>query len=115
MIDRDPISHSVTVPTGYHNSSLKEKGLQVLTVKKEWHHLGLTKSSTVYGRTIHVYNPERTLCDIFRQRNNIDPDLLNESMKRYMAKKERDVPQLLRYAETFRVSSPLRKYIEILL
>lgn len=115
LTDRDPISLSVTVPTGYHNPSLKDKDLRVHTVKKEWHHLGLTKSSTVYGRTIHVYNPERALCDVFRQRNRVDPDLLNASMKRYMARKERNVPQLLRYAETFRVSSPLRKYVEILL
>lgn len=115
LTDRDPISLSVTVPTGYHNPALKDKGIRVYTVKKEWHHLGLAKSSTVYGRTIHVYNPERALCDMFRQRNSVDPDLLNESMKRYMAKEERNIPLLLRYAETLRVSSPLRKYVEILL
>ncbi|WP_298827541.1 hypothetical protein [uncultured Planococcus sp.] len=84
-------------------------------MKKEWHELGLTEISTVYGRPIRLYNAERTLCDIFRQRSKVDADLLNDSMKRYLARKEKNVPQLLRYAEQLRVSTPIRKYVEILL
>ncbi|ANU28592.1 type IV toxin-antitoxin system AbiEi family antitoxin domain-containing protein [Planococcus versutus] len=115
LTDRDPISYSVTVPTGYHNQLLMNNGLQVYTVKKEWHELGVTESSTVYGRQIRLYNAERTLCDLFRQRNKVDADLLNDSMKRYLTRKEKNIPQLLRYADLFRVSSPIRKYVEILL
>ncbi|AIY06669.1 hypothetical protein Plano_2704 [Planococcus sp. PAMC 21323] len=115
LTDRDPISYSVTVPTGYHNRLLMNNDLQVYTVKKEWHELGVTESSTVYGRQIRLYNAERTLCDLFRQRNKVDADLLNDSMKRYLNRKEKNIPQLLRYADLFRVSSPIRKYVEILL
>ena len=115
LTDRDPITYSVTAPLGYHNRLLTDNGLQVYTVKKEWHQLGLTETSTVYGRPIRLYNPERTLCDVFRQRNKVDADLLNDSIKRYLKRKEKNVPQLLRYAEQFRVSSPIRKYVEILL
>lgn len=115
LTDRDPISYSVTVPTGYHNRLLMNNDLQVYTVKKEWHELGVTESSTVYGRQIRLYNAERTLCDLFRQRNKVDADLLNDSMKRYLTRKEKNIPQLLRYADLFRVSSPIRKYVEILL
>ncbi|MFD1030210.1 type IV toxin-antitoxin system AbiEi family antitoxin domain-containing protein [Metaplanococcus flavidus] len=115
LTDRDPITYSVTVPTGYHNRLLTDNGLQVYTVKKEWHELGVTETTTVYGRPIRLYNAERTLCDMFRQRNNVDPDLLTDSMKRYLARKEKNIPQLLRYAEQFRVSTPIRKYVEILL
>ncbi|MGE6415253.1 type IV toxin-antitoxin system AbiEi family antitoxin domain-containing protein [Planococcus kocurii] len=115
LTDRDPISYSVTVPIGYHNRLLMNNDLQVYTVKKEWHELGVTESSTVYGRQIRLYNAERTLCDLFRQRNKVDADLLNDSMKRYLTRKEKNIPQLLRYADLFRVSSPIRKYVEILL
>ncbi|EIM05894.1 hypothetical protein A1A1_13772 [Planococcus antarcticus DSM 14505] len=115
LTDRDPISYSVTVPIGYHNRLLMNNDLQVYTVKKEWHELGVTESSTVYGRQIRLYNAERTLCDLFRQRNKVDADLLNDSMKRYLTRKEKNIPQLLRYADLFRVSSLIRKYVEILL
>lgn len=115
LTDRDPIMYSVTVPVGYHNQLLTDNGLQVYTVKKEWHKLGVTETTTAYGRPIHLYNAERTLCDLFRKRNKVDTDLLNDGMKRYLARKDKNVPQLLRYAEQFRVSSPIRTYVEILL
>lgn len=115
LTDRDPITYSVTVPVGYHNQLLMDNGLQVHTVKKEWHNLGVTETTTAYGRPIRLYNAERTLCDLFRKRNKVDADLLNDGMKRYLARKDKNVPQLLRYAEQFRVSSPIRTYVEILL
>ena len=61
-------------------------------MKKEWHELGLTEISTVYGRPIRLYNAERTLCDMFRQRNKVDADLLNASMKRYLNKERKECP-----------------------
>ncbi|WP_033543908.1 type IV toxin-antitoxin system AbiEi family antitoxin domain-containing protein [Planococcus sp. CAU13] len=115
LSDRDPITYSVTVPVGYHSQLLTDNGLQVYTVKKEWHEFGVTEAATIHGRPIRLYDVERTLCDLFRQRNKVDADLLNDSMKRYLARKEKNIPQLLRYAEQFRVSSPIRKYVEILL
>lgn len=115
LTDRDPITYSVTVPNGYHSQLLIEKNIQVFSVKKDWYSLGMTETTTAFGRPIHLYNPERTLCDMFRRRNTVDTDLLNDGMKRYLARKERNVPQLLRYAELLRVSSPIRKYVEILL
>ena len=115
LTDRDPITYAVTVPLGYHSQLLTDSGVQVHSVKKEWHALGVTETVTIYGRPIRLYDVERTLCDLFRQRNKGDADLLNDAMKRYLARKEKNVPQLLRYAEQFRVSSPIRKYVEILL
>lgn len=115
LTDRDPLMYAVTVPVGYHNRLHTENSLQLYTVKKEWHKLGVTETTTAYGRPIRLYNAERTLCDLFRKRNQVDADLLNDGMKRYLARKDKNVPQLLRYAEQFRVSSPIRTYVEILL
>lgn len=115
LTDRDPIAYAVTVPLGYHSQLLNDNGVQVYSVKKEWHELGVTETTTIHGRPIRLYDVERTLCDLFRQRNKGDAALLNDAMKRYLARKEKNVPQLLRYAEQFRVSSPVRQYVEILL
>lgn len=38
---------------------------------------------TSYGRFIKAYNQERTICDIIRNRNNMDITILNEAIKRY--------------------------------
>lgn len=115
LTDRDPLEWVGTVPAGYNSSNLRVAGVKVYTVKKEFHLLGVTAGKTEYGRPVSVYDKERTICDIVRSRNNLDVGIINESIKRYIADKEKNIPLLLRYAEKFRVQKILRTYLEILL
>lgn len=115
LTDRDPIEWSVTVPYGYNASHLRKAGVKVYTVKKALHLMGVTEGKTLYGRPIKIYNRERTICDIVRNRNNIDIAILNESIKRYLESKEKNIPLLLRYAKELGVQNNLRTYVEILL
>jgi hypothetical protein len=61
-----------------------------------------------------VYNKERTICDIVRNRNNIDVAILNEAIRRYLGTKGKNVPLLLRYAKKLDVQRIIRQYVEIL-
>ena len=115
LTDRDPISLSVTVPSGYNASKLKEEGLDVYFIKKELHDLGTMKGKTVYGRPINIYNKERTICDIVRSRSSIDISILNEGLKRYVEYKEKNIPLLMRYAKQLNIQTILRRYMEVLL
>ena len=115
LTDRDPLEWSATVPAGYNSSHLKDGGIIVYSIKKELHQLGVTELETQFGRKIKVYNKERTICDILRNRNNMDIAILNDGVKRYLASKDKNIPLLMRYAEKFNVQDPLRKYVEILL
>lgn len=115
LTDRDPIEWSVTVPYGYNATHLRKAGVKVYTVKKELHQMGVTEGKTLYGRPIQICNKERTICDIVRNRNNMDGAILNEAVKRYLKTKEKNVPLLLRYAKKLNVQNILRGYLEILL
>lgn len=70
---------------------------------------------TIYGRDIKAYNKERTICDIVRNRNNMDVGILNEAVKRYLSSKDKNIPLLMRYAEELDIQNILRNYVEILL
>lgn len=115
LTDRDPLEWSVTVPFGYNATHLKDEGISVYTVKKELHQMGVTELKTNFGRPIQVYNKERTICDIVRNRNNMDVAILNEAIKRYLNLKDKNIPQLLRYANELSVENILKSYMEILL
>lgn len=115
LTDRDPIEWNVTVPFGYNATHLKNERINVYTVKKSLHQLGVTELKTIYGRPIKSYNKERTICDIIRNRNNTDIAILNEAIKRYLGTKGKNIPLLLRYAKELDVQNILRKYMEILL
>ncbi len=115
LTDRDPINLSVTVPSGYNASKLKQDGVDVYFIKKELHDLGIMKSKTLYDRPIYIYNKERTICDIVRSRSNIDIAILNEGIKRYIEDKEKNIPLLMRYAKQLNIQNILRRYMEVLL
>ncbi|HZX21758.1 MAG TPA: type IV toxin-antitoxin system AbiEi family antitoxin domain-containing protein [Clostridia bacterium] len=115
LTDRDPIEWSVTVPHGYNATHLRDEGVKVYAVKKDFHQLGVAKLKTIYGRSIKVYNKERTICDIIRNRNNMDIAILNEAIRRYLGAKDKNIPLLLRYAEKLGILNVARNYVEILL
>jgi predicted transcriptional regulator of viral defense system len=113
LSDRDPLEYTVTVPYGYHNPYLKEENIKVHTVKKEFYSLGVMEKETIYGRIIKVYNKERTICDILKDRNNMDISMVNDAIRKYLMGKDKDLHLLLDYGDKLKISSVLRKYLEM--
>jgi predicted transcriptional regulator of viral defense system len=113
LSDRDPLEYTVTVPYGYHNPYLKDEDIKIHTVKKELHLLGVMEKETIFGRKIKVYNKERTICDILKDRNNMDISTVNEAIRKYLTGKDKKLPLLLDYGDKLKISSVLRKYLEM--
>jgi hypothetical protein len=85
----------------------------VRAVKKDWFDLGIGMKETVFGNKVKTYNSERTICDIMRDRNNQDIAIVSESLKRYIKHKDKDINQLMKYAEIFWIGKVLRSYLEV--
>jgi predicted transcriptional regulator of viral defense system len=115
LTDRDPINYTVTVPTGYNATRLREDGLKVFTIKRELHEVGITRLSTMFGHEVTVYGLERTVCDCLRSRNQMDIAVVTDAIKRYARRKDKNLNTLMQMAETFNVTKPLRSYMEVLL
>lgn len=115
LTDRDPVSYTVTVPTGYNSVNLRKDGLAVFTVKKELHEMGTTQMETMFGHTVTAYGLERTICDCIRSRNQMDIAIVTDAMKRYAKRNDKNLNVLMQMAEAFRVTKLLRSYMEVLL
>jgi len=115
LTDRDPVAYCVTDPTGYNTSRLKQDGLIVYTIKKELLDLGICTKQTTFGNDIRVYNMERTICDILRDRKNQDVVVVSDALKRYIRRPDKDLNRLMKYAGILRVEKVLRNYLEVLL
>jgi hypothetical protein len=109
------LQYAVTVPAGYNAKNIKDSGVKVYSIKKELYELGLCSAKTPFGRDIKTYDMERTMCDILRSRNQMDIAALPDALKRYTKRKDKNLSQLMRYAESFKVSKILRNYMEVLL
>ena len=115
LTDRDPIAYSVTIPAGYNATALRKDGFHVYTIKRELHEVGITKVETKFGHMVRVYDLERTICDCLRSRNQMDIAVVTDAIKRYAKRKDKNLNTLMKMADTFRVSKPLRSYLEVLL
>ena len=113
--DRTPLFYSVTVPSGYNATSLKADGVKVFFIKPELFSLGLTTVKSPHGNDVKTYNVERTVCDIVRSRNQIDVQFVNEALKRYVTRKDKNIDLLYNYAAQFRIQKIIRTYLEVLL
>lgn len=116
LAEREPLQFSVTTKAGYHAESMEQqKNIKVYRIKKELWELGIVEKETPLGRKVKVYNAERTVCDLLRSRSNVEIQDLQSALKEYVRRKEKNIPQLMRYAKEFRVEKILRQYLEVLL
>jgi predicted transcriptional regulator of viral defense system len=115
LTDRTPLYYSISVPTGYHSISLNESGHKIFYVNRKLFDLGVILMKSPHGNEIKTTNLERTITDVLRSRNQIDVQLVNEAIKRYVRKKERNVDLLYSYAKQFRIQKIVRNFIEVLL
>ena len=115
LTDRDPISYTVTVPTGYNATGLRGEGFTVFTIKRELHEIGVARLTTMFGHTVAAYGLERTICDCLRSRNQLDIAIVTDAIKRYSRRKDKNLNTLMQMAEIFKVTKLLRSYMEVLL
>ncbi len=95
--------------------SMKEQKVKVYRVKKELLELGVVNLESPEGNLVKAYNAERTVCDLLRSRSNVEIQDLQTAIREYLRSKEKNLPQLMRYAKEFRVEKVLRPYLEVLL
>lgn len=117
MSDRAPLTVSMSVPQNY-NVYYLQKDLPTVKfhkVKPEWWKIGIIEIASPQGGTIRVYDKERCICDIIRNKKNIDPQIFSQSIKEYFLSKKRDSIRLMEYAVEFKIDKKIQEYMEILL
>lgn len=111
MTDRTPLKLDMTFPS---NNWVSNDLLNVHYIKKEQHELELTELKLYDNSIIKVYNVERTICDIIRDRNKIDLQIFSTAINEYMKRKDKNLILLSEYAKEFKIEKILRQYMEVL-
>jgi hypothetical protein len=115
LSDREPLEYSITLKTGTSSSRLINEDVRVYKIKSSLFELGLVSSKTMTGNIVRSYNAERTLCDLVRNRRNTESQDLQSVIKTYISRKDRNIPELMRYAKLLSVDKIIKQYMEILL
>lgn len=109
LTGRFPFVFTVTTESGYH---LRNKKLKVYYVKPEYLYLGVMELQNYFGNMVLVYDKERTICDIIKNKNRIEQQVYIEGLQNYFLKGKPNMQKLARYAKTLGIQ---KKVMEIVM
>jgi predicted transcriptional regulator of viral defense system len=115
LTDRYPLSHTVTVPTGYNVKPLTNDGFTTFSVKRSLYEQDVIQIKSPLGHSVNAYDLERTIVDCVRSRNRMDAEIVTEAVKRYAGRTDKNLGSLMDIAEQFGVTKFIRAYMEVLL
>jgi predicted transcriptional regulator of viral defense system len=64
---------------------------------------------------IRTYDPEKTVCDMFRLRNKVGLDMAKEVTKNYLQRADRNLAKLHEYARQLRIEQKMNDFLMVLL
>lgn len=115
LSDREPFSPVITVGRGYNAKHLKDNGVVVHTVRPEWLELGLMQAQTFTGNTVRIYERERCICDIIKNKNKMDIQVFKMALTSYFNDGDKNIHNLMEYSKIMGISDKVRQYTEVLL
>lgn len=115
MSDRVPHTIDVTVPQGDNVSRIKKDhpAIRFHYVSKERWDLGIMTIKTPMGAEVKVYDKERCICDLIRDKQAMDMQLYIQAIQEYF-KLENNARKLLKYGKKFGIEEKIRTYMEVL-
>ena len=112
LTDRTPIRIDMTFPSYI---TVHDKSIKVHYIKKEKHLLGLKEMRLQDGTTIQIYDMERTICDIIKDKNRMDKEIYAKALKEYAKSKDKNILKLIKYAKKMNIEEEVVQLMEVLL
>ena len=116
LSDRTPLKFTVTLPSSYNATHLSD--VENLEIKKSIPSIfvaGITSIASPNGFIVPVYNIERTICDVVRNKDKMDYQVVMDTLKLFSKRPDKNMTLLMEYAKLLRIDSEIRTYFEVLL
>ncbi len=111
LSDRAP--YKIDVTTLNHNNIGED--LEIHYVSRDKFNIGITEIKSPYGNPINVYNAERCICDLLKNKNEVDIELYNKIIKNYFKQSKKDLETLEEYAKIFNIQEKFENIMEVLI
>lgn len=116
MSDSTPHFIDATVPRGTNASIIKRdnENLRLHHVLEKYYEIGLTETQSPQGGMVRLYDRERCICDLIRDKDQMEMQLYIQAIKEYF-KGRPNSRKLLKYGKAFGIEEKIRTYMEVLL
>ena len=116
LSDRTPLKYTVTLPSSYNATHLSN--VENLEIKKSIQTIyaaGITTIVSPNGFIVPVYNIEKTICDVVRNKDKMDYQVVTDTLKLFSKRPDKNLTRLMEYAKLLRIELVIRTYFEVLL
>ena len=111
--NRIPIRYDITVKSGYKGSLQKEDNVNLFYTKRELLELGVIDYKLDSGNIIRVYDLDKTICDIIKNKKKIDAEIFNKTIREYFYSKKKNTLKLYEYAKKINIYNKVRDTFEV--
>ncbi len=108
---QEPYKHWVALPRGAYSPKIREYDVQYCFYREKAFGTGIEKK-IIEGVGVSVYNPAKTVVDCFKHRNKIGLEVAIEALREAVRAKKATIPEIIRYAELFRMKNVMMPYLE---
>lgn len=115
LSDRTPLYFDVTVPRGYGGPLQNIDVVSLHYVDKNILNLGMEIIKSPFGMDIKCYDIERTICDIIKNKNNMDKEIYTKALKWYAEKKDKDMLKLSKYSKKLNIEKEVAEIMQLIL
>ena len=114
--DYTPREWSIAVSRTISRSKLKinEVPIKAYYIQNELFEIG----KTIYdfnGFKLNIYDRERTICDCFKYKNQLDSEIFNKAINAYITDNKKNLANLSKYAKQLKVYKKVSELMEVLL
>ena len=115
LSDRTPLYFDVTVLRGYGGPLQNIDVVSLHYVDNNILNLGMEIIKSPFGMDIKCYDVERTICDIIKNKNNMDKEIYTKALKWYAEKKDKDMLKLSKYSKKLNIEKEVAEIMQLIL
>lgn len=116
MGDLRPDHFEVTGPKNYRPLSKPRDDVFAHTdTRDDTYSLGIISIKTPSGNYVSTYNPEKTICDLIKNKDKVELEIYAKAIHSYCSSKKKDISRLFEYARVMKIETDVRTIFEVLL
>jgi hypothetical protein len=114
LTDEIPMAVQIAVPRRTWPPKLDHPPVEVFVWDPLTFELGLDTVEVAPGEWARIYSPGRTVVDLMRMRHKLGESVAHVALRRYLARRDARVADLMTYAKALDVLGPVRAAVDVL-
>jgi len=114
LTDELPVAVQIAVPRRTWPPKIDHPPVEVFVWDPATFGLGLETVEAAPGERVRVYSPMRTAVDLMRMRRKLGESVAHIALRRYLARRDARVADLIDLADALDVLGPVRSAVDIL-